>query len=145
MINPHQPERCATLTVVSGRSPSPGAARRLVAVALLGTALCLAACSSGSSTPTTAAGGSTSGHASSSITIQNFAFSPASLTVSPGATVTVTNKDNVAHTVTGKSNAFNTGDVQPGQSKTFTAPTSAGSYPYYCSIHQYMTGTLTVS
>jgi plastocyanin len=59
--------------------------------------------------------------------------------------VTVTNKDSVTHTLTGSSGGFNTGDIPPGRSKTFTAPTRAGTYPYLCNIHQYMTGTLTVS
>jgi plastocyanin len=59
--------------------------------------------------------------------------------------VTVTNHDSVAHTLTSKSGGFDTGDIQAGQSKTFTAPNRAGSYPYICTIHQYMTGTLTVS
>ncbi len=122
-----------------------------MAVALLGAALGLAACSSsgaGSSAPTTTgspSSGAGSASAGTSITIRNFAFSPMDLTVSPGATVSVTNKDGVAHTVTGKSGAFNTGDVPPGKTVTFTAPMKAGSYPYYCDIHQYMTGTLTVS
>ena len=39
---------------------------------------------------------------------------------------------------------FSTGDVGPGQVKTFKAPGKAGSYPYFCTIHQYMTGTLVV-
>jgi plastocyanin len=124
--------------------------RRLAAVAMVAAALALAACSSGgSSTPTTSMGGSSASSGSTqggtTITISNFMFSPMALTVSPGATVTVVNKDSVAHTLTGKAGAFDTGDVQPGQSKTFTAPNKAGSYPYLCSIHQYMTGMLTVS
>jgi plastocyanin len=68
-----------------------------------------------------------------------------SLTVAPGATVTVTNKDQVAHTLTATDGMFDTGNIDAGQSKTFTAPKTAGKYPYMCSIHQYMTGTLTVS
>jgi plastocyanin len=78
------------------------------------------------------------------ITIKNFAFGPTSLTVAPGATVTVTNKDSVAHTITSSKAGFDTGDIGPGQSKTFTAPKTPGSYPYICSIHQYMTGTIVV-
>lgn len=133
--------------------------RRITAVAVFGAAFALAACSSGaSSTPSTAgssaSGSSASGSGSSggsttttTITIQNFAFHPSSDTVKPGATITVTNKDSVVHTLTSTSSpvAFNAGDIQPGQSKTFTAPTKPGTYPYFCMIHQYMTGTLTVS
>jgi plastocyanin len=131
-----------------------GHLRLLGGAALIGMALTLAACSSsGSSTATTSGSTSgstatTSGSTSSTtdvITIQNFSFHPSSVTVAPGATVTVTNKDQVAHTVTSSSGGFNTGNVDPGQSKTFTAPNKPGSYPYICSIHQYMSGTLVVS
>ena len=122
---------------------------------LVATALVLAACSSsGSTTPTTKAAstpttmsGSTSSASTArdAITIKNFSFAPSTVTVAPGATVTVTNKDQVAHTITSTKGNFNTGDIGSGQSKTFTAPNTPGSYPYICSIHQYMTGTLVVS
>jgi plastocyanin len=65
--------------------------------------------------------------------------------VAPGATVTVTNKDQVTHTLSATKGSFDTGDISAGQSKTFTAPKTPGSYPYFCMIHQYMTGTLVVS
>ncbi len=72
-------------------------------------------------------------------------FSPATLTVPPGATVTVTNMDQVTHTLTASKGQFTTGDIAPGQSKTFTAPRTPGQYAYICSIHQYMSGTIVVS
>ncbi len=65
--------------------------------------------------------------------------------MAPGTTVTVTNDDQVAHTITSTKGGFNTGDIAAGQSKTITAPNTPGSYSYICSIHQYMTGTLVVS
>jgi plastocyanin len=126
----------------------------MIAVALVGVAVLAGACSSGasssSSSTTTGSGGSSSGGSSPStggsatITIQNFSFSPAKVTVTPGERVTVTNKDAVAHTVTANDKKFNTGDIEPGKTVTFTAPSSPGSYPYICTIHQYMTGMLTV-
>jgi plastocyanin len=116
---------------------------------VFGAAQFLASCSSGGSSTTNSTqsgqSGSTASGGATAITIKNFAFTPASITVAPGATVTVTNGDSVAHTVTSKTGGFDTGDIQAGQSKTFTAPNKAGSYPYICTIHQYMTGTLTVS
>jgi len=101
--------------------------------------------STGSSGTTTAA--ATSSAAADTIVIQNFAFSPATLTVAPGTTVTVVNKDAVTHTVssTAATRAFDTGDVAAGASTTFHAPTTAGTYSYICLIHTYMHGTLTVS
>jgi plastocyanin len=124
-------------------------------VLVLGGALLLAACSSGgsgssgagsvASTSTSSATGGGSATKTSSITISNFMFSPMSATVAPGATVTVTNKDSVTHTLTATNSTFDTGDIGAGQSKTFTAPTKPGKYSYICNIHQYMMGTIVVS
>lgn len=79
------------------------------------------------------------------ITIRNFAFSPGTVTVSPGATITVQNDDESTHTVTATNKAFDTGNIAGGGRRTFTAPAKPGRYPYICEIHQYMTGTLVVS
>ncbi|NDZ82751.1 metal-binding protein [Streptomyces sp. SID10853] len=100
--------------------------------------------SSSSTTPTGAA--STASGKGSRITIKNFKFMPAALTVAPGTKVTVTNKDSTTHTLTatGKK-AFDTGDIAAGKTVTFTAPSAKGKYPYICTIHQYMKGSLTVS
>jgi plastocyanin len=116
--------------------------------------LVLAACSSSSSSSASATSSATATGSSNSqntgttdtIVIKNFMFSPASLTVSPGAVITVKNEDSVTHTLTDKTDqaTFNTGPVSPDQTKTFKAPDKAGSYPFFCTIHQYMTGTLVV-
>jgi plastocyanin len=116
--------------------------------------LVLAACSSSSSSSASATSSATATGSSNSqptgttdtIVIKNFMFSPDSLTVSPGAVVTVKNEDSVTHTLTDKTDqtAFNTGPVGPNQTKTFKAPDKAGSYSFFCTIHQYMTGTLVV-
>ncbi len=113
-------------------------------------ALLLSACGggggSGSSAPSTSSstGGSGAATATTSITISNFMFSPMDASVAPGATVSVTNKDSVTHTLTATGGQFNTGDISGGQTKTFTAPLKAGTYHYICNIHQYMTGTIVV-
>ncbi|WP_411092112.1 cupredoxin family copper-binding protein [Streptomyces sp. 049-1] len=79
------------------------------------------------------------------VTIKDFTFQPASLTVSPGAKVTVINNDTTTHTLTAsKGGSFDTGDVAPGKSATFTAPSQPGDFPYTCTIHPFMKGTLTV-
>ena len=107
-------------------------------------ALLLAAC--GSSTPSMSgsAATSTSSSGGSSITISNFMFSPMSLSVSPGATVKVTNKDSATHTLTASGGQFDTGNISQNQTKTFKAPSKPGTYHYICSIHQYMMGTIIV-
>ena len=115
--------------------------------------LVLAACSSSSSSASATSSATATGSSNSqptgttdTIVIKNFMFSPDSLTVSPGAVVTVKNEDSVTHTLTDKTDqtAFNTGPVGPNQTKTFKAPDKAGSYSFFCTIHQYMTGTLVV-
>jgi plastocyanin len=93
---------------------------------------------SGSTTTSGASGGTT-------ITIHNYAFTPVTLTVKPGTKVTVTNTDSVTHTLTANGGAFDTGDILPGASSTFTAPSTAGTYAYHCSIHLFMKATLIVS
>lgn len=81
-----------------------------------------------------------------SITISNFMFSPMNLTVKPGATISVTNRDTATHTLTASGpGGFNTGDISHMQTKTFRAPMKAGTYQYICNIHQYMMGTIKVS
>jgi plastocyanin len=135
------------LTTRTPARPQTRRSRRMTLGAVLTLALVLAACSSGGSSSSTSAptGGSTKPVSSHTITIKNFAFSPQTITVAAGTAVTVTNDDQVAHTVTAMSGGFSTGDIGPGKSKTIIAPTTPGTYSYFCSIHQYMTGHLTVS
>ncbi len=96
----------------------------------------------GSSGSSVSSGSSTG----TSITISNFMFSPMSMTVKPGATISVTNKDSATHTLTASGpGGFNTGNISHNQTKTFTAPTKPGTYQYICNIHQYMMGTIKVS
>jgi plastocyanin len=80
------------------------------------------------------------------VSIKNFAFSPANITVAPGTTVTWVNNDQTAHTATATDPAgtFDSGAVQPGQSYSFTFD-KPGTYTYHCEIHPDMTGTVTVS
>jgi plastocyanin len=77
------------------------------------------------------------------ITIDKFTYStPAS--VSPGAIVTVLNKDGEAHTVTADTGAAFDDKATPGASTTFTAPMKPGSYPFHCTYHSNMHGVLVV-
>jgi plastocyanin len=80
------------------------------------------------------------------VTIQNFSFSPKDFTVTPGETISVTNKDPVTHNFTSvAAGGFNSGPINSGQTVTVKAPTTPGTYPYKCTIHPFMTGTVTVS
>ena len=81
-----------------------------------------------------------------SVTISNFAFSPAAITVKKGTAVTWTNKDSTTHTVTenDSQDGPKSGELNQGQSYTFTYNT-AGTFKYHCSIHPDMTGSVTVT
>lgn len=79
------------------------------------------------------------------VEISNFAFSPAALTVEPGETITVVNLDAVGHTMTSDDGqAFDSGLVEQDESVSFTAPTDPGEYPFHCTPHPNIKGTLTV-
>lgn len=84
--------------------------------------------------------------ATNAVNIQNFAFSPSAITVKQGTTVTWTNKDGTAHTVTETDSQTgpNSGNVNPGASYSFTFATP-GTYHYHCAIHPEMLGTVTVT
>ncbi|XAS66968.1 cupredoxin domain-containing protein [Micrococcaceae bacterium Sec5.7] len=76
------------------------------------------------------------------ITIKDFAYQ-GPVSVSPGAKVTVINKDAQAHTVTAdEGKAFEV--IVKGDPVEFTAPMKPGSYPFHCAYHSNMTGTLIV-
>ena len=78
------------------------------------------------------------------VIIGNFSFSPKTLTVPVGATVTWTNHDKVPHLVTTADNRFQKSPVlKPGQSFSNTFATG-GTYSYFCSIHPQMTGKIIV-
>lgn len=90
-------------------------------------------------TPTPEAG------ASSSVSIVNMNYSPADITVKKGATVTWTNNDDVAHTVTADSNnAFDSGNMDKGKTFSHTFDT-AGTFAYHCTYHSNMHGKVTVT
>ena len=96
--------------------------------------------SMGSSPTSKSTGSTTSG---TTVTIENFAYSgPAS--VARGAEVTVSNQDSEAHTLTADGAGGFDVKIAPGASATFRAPSKPGSYPYHCTYHSNMHGTLTV-
>ncbi len=77
------------------------------------------------------------------ITIENFAFVPKISYVEVGTTVRWSNADPVVHTVTSDTNLFASADIAPGGHYTHTFDT-IGIFPYHCSIHTYMHGTVIV-
>lgn len=78
------------------------------------------------------------------VTIQNMSFNPSTLNVQVGTTVTWINKDSTTHHVVSDSGVFDSGDLSTGMSYNYTF-NQTGSYPYHCSIHPSMKGTIVVT
>jgi plastocyanin len=92
--------------------------------------------------------GSQGQNAQNAVQIINMAFQPQQITVPVGTTVTWTNADTTAHTVTaGTADAptgeFDSGNLDPGATFTYTFD-QPGTFAYFCSIHPNMVGTVTV-
>jgi plastocyanin len=79
------------------------------------------------------------------VDVENFAFGSKLLTVPHGATVTWVNRDSEPHTVLNSAEKplFRSPPLDTGDRFSFTF-TRAGAYPYNCSVHPHMTGTVVV-
>jgi len=102
-----------------------------------------AAPSGGQLSPSPAQDTNTPSATVTAVTIKNFAFSPAQVTVKAGSTVRWTNQDSTAHTITSDDGKFNSGNLSTGGTFefTFAAP---GTYVYHCGIHPMMKATIVV-
>jgi plastocyanin len=133
--------------------------RALVLLALIALTLGLAACGDDGSdtTPTTDTGTETptkpsgenapapSGDAvrAAKVEIASFAYNPDPVEIEEGGKVIWINRDAAPHTATAEDGSFDTGTLEEGKlkSETFKEP---GTYPYICSIHPQMHGTVEV-
>jgi plastocyanin len=77
------------------------------------------------------------------VKIDNFSFTPATLTVKAGTQITWTNADDIPHTVVSDDQSFKSRVLDTDEKFTFTA-SKPGTYAYFCSIHPKMTGKLVV-
>jgi plastocyanin len=82
------------------------------------------------------------------VQIKDFLYAPAAVTVPAGTTITFTNRDSAPHTATsGRSprpdGVFDTGTLAKGERKSVRL-TKPGTFAYYCAIHPFMKGTVTV-
>lgn len=77
------------------------------------------------------------------ITIDNFSFTPADVTVAAGTTVTWVNHDDVPHTVMSSDKKIKSKALDTDDTFSFTF-TQAGTYEYFCSLHPKMTAKVTV-
>ena len=89
-------------------------------------------------------GGRVTAAASRSVTIADFSFSPKSVTVGVGDTVTWRNTGDEVHTATAKDGSFDTGNLDSGQSGSHTF-SKAGTFSYFCKPHAFMTASVTVT
>lgn len=91
----------------------------------------------------TAPKGSTAPAAPNTVVIEDYEFVPQELEVKVGDTVTWTNRDAFNHYVVTTDRSLDSGLITPGSSwsKPFSTP---GTIEYYCDIHNYMRGTITV-
>lgn len=104
--------------------------------------LAAAACSSGGDETPRAA-------APSAVELKLFSFQPSPIVVRTGTTVRWTQRDNTMHTVTsglpgGPDGRFQSGGLAEGATFSFTFA-SAGTFPYFCSIHDSMRGEVRVT
>ena len=78
------------------------------------------------------------------VTIDNFFFTPGTITVKTGTAVTWTNRDDIPHGIASSNNAFKKSmalDTDESYSFTFTTP---GTYQYFCYLHPKMVGSIVV-
>jgi len=100
----------------------------MIAVAMLG-ALCLGAYAQQG--------------AAAEIKIDNFSFTPATITVTAGTTITWVNRDDIPHTVASDSKEFKSKALDTDDKFSYTFSKS-GTYSYFCSLHPKMTGKVIV-
>jgi plastocyanin len=121
--------------------------RPFMLLVTLATAVLVLGCAGATSSPTAAPATQTDAPSpaggGSDVSIVDFAFDPADLTVAVGDTVTWTNTGSAPHTVKWQDEEPESQQLESGATyeRTFD---SAGSFPYVCGIHSQMTGTITV-
>ena len=77
------------------------------------------------------------------VKVDNFSFSPQTITIAPGTTVVWTNRDDIPHTVVSDDKVFKSKVLDTDEKFSFTFD-KAGNFPYFCSIHPKMTGKVIV-
>lgn len=77
------------------------------------------------------------------VNIVDFGFEPGEITVATGTTIFWANTGEAPHTATADDGSFDTGRLASGEREGVTFET-AGEFPYFCSIHPDMRGTVTV-
>ena len=120
---------------------------RPAALLLVMAVLVLAGCGGEGDTDSTPSGSpsnSASASGARTVTISDYTYGPAQLTVPAGTTIAFSNKDSTPHTATSKqSGVFETGSIDTGKTAKVTLE-KPGTYAYYCAFHPFMKGSITV-
>ena len=120
-----------------------------LSILMVGFTLSAIGCGGGGGTDSTANGAASTQAAESSgkavaVTISDYEYDPATITVPSGTVVTFTNRDSTPHTATSKeSGAFESGSIDTGESGEVKLE-EAGTFAYYCAFHPFMKGTIEV-
>ncbi len=80
----------------------------------------------------------------SAVTIDNFTFTPAEITVPAGAVVRWSNHDDIPHSIVGPNGAFRSAALDTNESYSFAFKTP-GTFTYFCGLHPHMTGKVIVT
>lgn len=110
--------------------------KRTLSLCLAAAAIGLAACGGSDDEPAATSAAKSGGTA---VAVADNSFSPATVEVAVGDTVTFENEGQIPHTVTGDD--FDSGSMDPGDTFTFTA-SEAGSFSYVCTFHPGMQGKI---
>jgi plastocyanin len=78
-----------------------------------------------------------------SAAVQDFLFQPARLEIAAGTTIAWTNNGQVMHTVSARDGSFESGSIEPGERRSITF-SHAGTFPFHCTPHPFMTGVIVV-
>lgn len=120
-----------------------GTGRRGVMIGSAAAALLLGSSACGSSNSNDNEGSPDAAPTGPTVEVENFAYTPANLTVPTGATVTWKFEDSAPHDVLADDESFRSPLLSDGETYQFTF-NEPGGYPYICSIHPSMMGTVTV-
>ena len=123
-----------------------GIFKRPIGVSLVALVLILAGCAGGGAQQSDQKREQTQDQKQEQMTvsIRDYFFDPANITVAPGTTVKWVNEGNATHTVTANDRSFDSGRLNPGQSFTHTFEGS-GTFSYFCEIHPSMTASVSVN
>jgi plastocyanin len=117
---------------------------KTIALPLTVFALFLVGCGGSSDSSSSSASTASGASGAKAVTIKDYTYEPAAITVPAGTTVKFTNQDSTPHTATAKgAGGFESGPIDTVKTGTIKLE-KAGTYAYYCVFHPFMKGTITV-